>query len=157
MEVTNTPTIVHSNFNELFSNPSFADIVSEYAAESAIEGLPSPVVRMDTYATLEKNGVMTVFLAFHGNNLIGFITLLFNELPHFGIKMAMSESFFVVERYRSTGAGLKLLRTAEKYAEELGSCGLLVSAPFEGKLAQVLERTDYVETNRVFFKRLQHE
>ena len=67
--------------------------------------------------------------------------------------VATTERFFV-KAHRKTGAGLRLLRAAEEKARALGSPGLLVTAPFEGDLFQVLPRVGYQETNRVFFKSL---
>jgi GNAT superfamily N-acetyltransferase len=75
-------------------------------------------------------------------------------IPHYGVAIAVTESFFVGKEYRKSGAGLKLLRAAEAHAE--GAPGLLVSAPVGGTLAEVLPHLGYRETNRVFFKELAH-
>ncbi len=42
-------------------------------------------------------------------------------------------------------------------ARELGTPGLLVSAPMGGSLAEVLPRRGFAETNRVFFKGFAHD
>ena len=68
--------------------------------------------------------------------------------------VATTESFFVDPDKRQSGAGIKLLRIAEAVAKDLGAVGLLVSAPFGGKLADVMEKVGYTETNRVFFRGL---
>ena len=57
-------------------------------------------------------------------------------------------------RVRHHLIGLKLLAAAEEKARELKSLGLLVSAPFGGNLWELLPRCRYVETNRVFFKKV---
>lgn len=141
-----------STVAELEAAPAFPDLLAEYAAESAIKGLPAPSARMETYRHLERTGFLHVLAAWMGNTLTGFITVLAAPLPHYGRTVAVSESFFVAREHRGTGAGLKLLRGAEDLAAKLGSPGLLVSAPFEGDLFKVLPRVGYVETNRVFFK-----
>ncbi|MBU8874765.1 GNAT family N-acetyltransferase [Reyranella sp. MMS21-HV4-11] len=142
---------------ELEAAPTFADMLAEYAAESAIEGMPPPSARMETYHALSDMGALHVLAAWAGDTLAGFITVLAAPLPHYGRTVAVSESFFVAKAHRSTGAGLKLLHAAEDRARELGSPGLLVSAPFEGDLFKVLPRVGYAETNRVFFKKVSHE
>jgi GNAT superfamily N-acetyltransferase len=141
-----------STVAELEAAPSFLDLLAEYAAESAIEGLPTPSAKMETYHHLERSGFLHVLAAWAGDTLVGFITVLAAPLPHYGRTVAVSESFFVAVKHRGTGAGLKLLRAAEELAAKLGSPGLLVSAPYEGDLFKVLPRVGYAETNRVFFK-----
>ena len=101
---------------------------------------------------LEMHGVIHAFAALKDGELVGFITVLATPLPHYGIPVAVSESFFVAAEHRKGGAGLRLLSAAEKKAKELGSPGLLVCAPFDGRLFEVLPRCGYRETNRVFFK-----
>lgn len=132
-------------------------MAAEYAAESAIDGLPPPAVKMETYRQLERARVLHAFSARLDGALVGFITVLAPILPHYGVPVAVSESFFVAKAHRRTGAGLKLLRAAENKARALGSPGLLVSAPFEGTLFKVLPRVGYGETNRVFFKKVAHD
>ncbi len=88
--------------------------------------------RMDSYRELERLGLLRVLSAMHEGRQIGFLTLLAPVLPHYGVVVAVSESFFVARAHRGTGAGLKLLRLAEDLAREAGSPGLLVSAPSKG-------------------------
>ena len=128
------------------------DLLLEYAAESAIKGLPPPSARLATYLTLEKIGSLVTFGAFVNENLLGFITVLSPVLPHYSVPVSVSESFFVAKAHRGTGAGLRLLHTAEKYVENAKSLGLLVSAPVEGSLIEVLPRVGYTEVSRVFFR-----
>jgi GNAT superfamily N-acetyltransferase len=134
----------------------FVALAAENATEAASDGLPPPAARMATYRQLEHAGMLHAFGARRDDALVGFITVLAPVLPHYGVPVAVSESFFVAKAHRSTGAGLKLLRAAEDKARALGSPGLLVSAPFEGALFKVLPRVGYVETNRVFFKKVPH-
>lgn len=136
--------------------PTFAALLAEYAAESAIDGMPPPQARMPQYRQLEAAGVLHVIVAVEEAELVGFITVLAAPLPHYGMTVAVSESFFVAKAHRASMAGLKLLVAAEHLAEQLKSPGLLVSAPFGGKLADLLPRCGYAETNRVFFKKAGH-
>jgi len=139
---------------ELEAAATFAALLAEYAAESAIAGLPPPEARMPSYRHLESLGLLHVLGAWNDGELIGFITMVVPVLPHYGVAVAVSESFFVAKAHRATMAGLRLLGEAETKAHELGSPGLLVSAPYAGKLFELLPRLGYVETNRVFFKRV---
>lgn len=143
--------------SELLDAPNRYELWDEYAAESAIGGMPKPDVHIDTYKMLESAGALQLIGAFDDDKLIGFISLLSNKLPHYGVLMTVSESFFVAKSHRKSGAGLRLLREAERYALSVGSPGLLVSAPSGGRLAGVLPNVGYAETNRVFFKRFGDE
>lgn len=147
-------SIRRSRFAELESAANFAEQTAEYAAESAIEGLPPPAAHFQTYRMMEAAGAMHVLGAYRGADLIGFIILLVSMNPHYGLPLAVTESFFVAHIDRKSGAGLKLLRAAEDLAAKLGAQGLLVSAPAGGRLADVMPGAGYRETNRVFFRSL---
>ena len=147
-------TIARSSVAAIAGAAEFAALAAEYAAEAAIDGLPPPAAKMETYRQLEATGILHAFGARLDGSLVGFITLLAPVLPHYGVPIAVSESFFVAAAHRRTGAGLGLLHAAEDEARALGSPGLLVSAPFGGRLFEILPRRGYVETNRVFFKKV---
>lgn len=142
-----------STVDAIMGAPEFPALMAEYAAESAIEGMPPPLVKMARYQDLEAGGLLQVFGAIEDGELAGFISVLSAPLLHYGRTVAVSESFFVSARHRGTMAGLKLLVAAEKLTVELGSPGLLVSAPHGSKLADLLPKCGYVQTNDVFFKR----
>lgn len=134
---------------------NLVELLAEYAVESSIPGLGKINVQMQTYRQLEAAGILHTLAAYRGDTMVGFITFLVSVLPHYGAFTATSESFFVAQSERAGGTGLRLLRAAEALATELGAVGLLVSAPAGGRLAQVLPRTGFTQTNEVFFKGLQ--
>jgi GNAT superfamily N-acetyltransferase len=146
--------ILPSTFLELEAAPEWPALLAEYAAESAVEGMPPPTGKMETYRALNAGGVLHVFAAWNDGALAGFIFVLAAPLPHYSVVTAVSESFFVAKAHRHTGAGLKLLRAAEDKAREIGSPGLVVSAPFAGRLFKVLPRCGYGEVSRIFFKKM---
>ena len=139
---------------EVERNANFPVLAREYAAESAIAGLPAPVEKIASYRLIEQSGCFRCYGAFLGEALIGFLAVLTPVIPHYGIAVAVCESFFVGQAHRKSGAGIRLLRAAERHAREAGSPGLLVSAPYGGRLARVLPHLGYRETNRVFFKEI---
>jgi GNAT superfamily N-acetyltransferase len=141
---------------EIECNANFPALASEYAAEAAIHGLPPPDEKIASYRLIEASGYFQGYGAFLGDLLIGFIAVLTPIIPHYGIAVTVTESFFVGAAFRKTGAGLKLLRAAERHARDAGSPGLLISAPSTGRLARVLPRLGYRETNRVFFREIVH-
>ena len=143
-----------SSIAALEACPNIHDILAAYAAESAIDGLPPPIAQVEIYRALEAAGALHVVAARFDGDLIGYITVLINGLPHYGINIALCESFFVRKEHRKTGAGLRLLRAAEDKARAFNAPGLLVSAPFEGDLFRVLPRVGYRESHRVFFKQV---
>jgi len=140
---------------EFAARPELPALLAEYRAESAVpEYAGNDTPQWGTYDALEAAGLLTLFCAFVGAELIGFASLLVSRLPHFGTLVASTESYFVASRSRGTGAGLALLRAVEKHARESGATGLLVSSPAGSRLEQVLERTDMRRSHAVFFKPL---
>lgn len=137
---------------ELEALPYIYDFLDEYAAESAVKGLPHPSAKAESYKNLEATGIFHIFGAFTSGELIGYITVLVSVLMHFDQMVATTESFFVRKAHRKTGAGLKLLRTAEKFAREQNSPGLLISAPLYGDLCELLPLVGYAPTSCIFFK-----
>lgn len=137
----------------LFADPDWDDLIAEYAEESAVKGMPPINAKLERYDLLEQSGFLHCFEA-RTDRLIGFILVFYVELPHYSRPAAVAESFFVGRAFRMSGAGVRLLEIAESKARELGSPGMLVSAPLRGKLVDVLPRLGYHETNRTFFKAL---
>lgn len=147
-------TIQATTIAALEDAPNIWALLAEYANESAIDGLPPPAIRVDRYKQMEAAGILHPISALLDGELVGYLTVLASDLPHYSRTIAVTESFFVAKVHRGSGAGLKLLRAAETKAREIGSPGLLVSTPYEGKLFHVLPRLGYRESNRVFFKEL---
>lgn len=129
-------------------------LLEEYGAESSIDGLGKQDMQGDTYRALEATGLLHIAGAWVGEELAGFIAVLVSVLPHYGKKVCISESYFVASAHRKSGAGLLLLKEAERIGEEHGAAGVLLSAPTGGRLASVLPARGYRQTNDVFFKPL---
>lgn len=142
------------SINAIVAAPNFDEVLAEYAAESAIDGLPPPCADIETYKKLETAGSLHPIAAFLGDHLVGFIFVLISKLPHYSADVAIVESFFVAKKHRKTGAGIKLRHAAEAFANKAGACGLLMSAPVGGTLSKVLPHSGYTETNQVFFRKL---
>lgn len=146
--------IAASTVEAIMGAREFPALIAEYTEESRAAGLPVPNPQVDTYQRLEAMGLLHAFAATEGDALTGFLSFLTPTLPHYGILMAVSESFFVASAHRQSGDGLRLLRAAEVKARELGAPVLLVSAPMAGRLFELLPKCGYIETSRVFMKRL---
>jgi GNAT superfamily N-acetyltransferase len=146
--------ILKTSVSKIESEDNFQDILAQYAAESSIDGLPKPFARMQTYKKLEESGSLKILASYVDEILVGFITILTTNLPHYDSVVSVCESFFVLPEYRNTGAGIKLLKNAEQLSKSVGALGLLISAPTGGILCDVLPHVGYIETNKVFFRSL---
>lgn len=132
-----------------------ADLLAAYAHESAIPELGSGEAQFNLYHSLENTGMLRVLGAFREEKLVGFIVILVSDLPHYGGLAATTESFFVSPEARRGGVGMSLLGNAEELAASVGAKGMLVSAPKNGRLEQVMSHSSaYRQTNSVFFKAL---
>ena len=145
------------SIRELFSMPEFIGLRDEYMAECALAGMRHSLPRLEYYGMLEDAGVLTVYCAFHGGRLVGFVTLVVAPIAHYGVPMMATESIFVGSEHRKTGAGLALLRAAEEHAKNKGIHIMQVSAPLGGRFERVMSRQGYECTNVIFTKRFSHE
>ena len=130
------------------------ELLAAYGDESSIPELGKVSACFDTYRAMEAAGALHIIGVF-GPELIGLASLLVYGLPHYaGRRICTIESFFVSPSARKGGTGIKLLRAAEARAADLGATALMASAPVGGRLAAVLPRSGYRETNRVFIRGL---
>lgn len=134
--------------------PNADALLAEYARESALADLGPACPQWDTYRRMEAAGVVRMLVARRAGEVVGLLVLILSAVPHFGRLIASTESYFVASAARKSGAGLLLLREAERIAREAGAVGFFVSAPVGGRLAQVLPGVGYRETNRLFFRSL---
>lgn len=100
---------------------------------------------------MESSGLLHPFAAFEDGELIGFLLMLATVLPHYGVMMAATESFFVAQSARNTGAGLALLKAAEEAAGNIGGKGLLISAPVGSRLDRIMQHLGQ-HTNNVYLR-----
>lgn len=147
-------SIALTSVSALEQAPNLQALLDEYAEESGLAELGAASPCFDIYSEMERVGAARVIGAYVGFELVGFLVLLISVVPHFGKRIASTESFFVAKAARATGAGLRLLHAAECMARDEEAIGLFVSSPVDGVLAQVLPSTGYRETNRLFFRDL---
>lgn len=139
---------------EIHRSGSLTELLDAYAAESSIPELGQVFPAFDTYYGMEAAGALHLIGAFDGE-LVGLVSMLVYGLPHYANRRICTlESFFVMPRARRGGTGIKLLRAAEARAVELGAAALMVSAPVGGRLAHVMPRAGYRQTNEVFMRAL---
>ncbi|WP_168735171.1 GNAT family N-acetyltransferase [Pseudothauera rhizosphaerae] len=153
MEHTDIRPLTVAEFEQ---QPNLGELFAQYAEESAIPELGEHIVQFDTYRAMEAAGALIVRGAFRGGEMVGFIVLIVSVLPHFGVRTATTESFFVVPAERRGALGARLLYAAEAAAREASAVGLFVCAPAGGRLERVMAaRSDYRQTNAVFFRGLE--
>lgn len=142
----------------ILEDPRFADMVAEYAAEAKIPEMPTPKPDSYAYQAMERFGHLVAFGAYtDGGRLVGFLVMLVSSLPHYSLRMAVIESFYVLPSFRRGGSGQRLLRAAEDEALQLGCHSVLVTAPNGGRLARALPVLGYRPSHEVFIRRLQDE
>jgi GNAT superfamily N-acetyltransferase len=138
---------------DVFADPRFDELTRRYWDECHIDALGAPNGQLSIYQAMEAAGVLTVLCAYDdAERLIGGVFLTVYVVPHYGTRVGSAESIFVDPAYRKSGAGLKLIRAATALAKERGARGMYFSAPTGSRLADVLPRVGFRETNRVFFK-----
>jgi GNAT superfamily N-acetyltransferase len=142
-------------FADLESHPSWLPMLDEYADECQLAGMPRAECQSDMYRAMEQYGALHSHAVYVGDDLAGFCFLLISTLPHYGKVVGTTESIFVRQAYRHTGAGLALVRAIEKYAREQEAIAMIFSAPKGGRMEQLMPALGYANTNLVFFKGLE--
>lgn len=139
---------------EIEQSTTLPELLAEYGRESSIPELGPSAPCMETYRQMAASGVLHAVGAF-SPELVGIATILIFGIPHYsGRRIASMESFFVAPEARGGGTGIKLLRAAEQCALDHGATALMVSAPVGSRLAAVMSRSSYRQTNQVFTKGL---
>lgn len=149
--------VMKADVDTIMGAPEFPALIAEYAAESSVLGMPSPHARMESYRLIERTGTLHAFAAIESGALVGFITVLSPILPHYDMRIAVCESFFVAVAHRKGAIGLRMLARAEEQARQVDSPVLLVSTPIGGRLGLLLPKCGYTATNVVYLKRLSHD
>jgi GNAT superfamily N-acetyltransferase len=139
-------------FDELESDPEWPGLVAEYANECHIAGMPPCEYQGDTYRAMETTGMVRLIGAYLDGRLVGFCNLIVSRLPHYGKIVGTAESLFVGQEHRRTGAGLGLIKAAERTCAEAGAVAMLMSAPANGSMDRLMPRIGYRHTNTVFFR-----
>lgn len=147
-----TATIRACTVADIEAANSLAELEAEYRAEASVPGMPGAEICFDVYQAMEQAGMLKVAGAWLGDKLIGFVAATVTTMPNYGAVAGAVNVFFVASAYRSTGAGLRLLKQIEADAKQAGAQAMLVGAPIGGPLAEVLPRVGYDETNRTFLK-----
>ena len=136
---------------DFFNHPSSADLLSSYGEECRISGMPRINPDRSVYDLMEKSGLVSIFGAFDGDNMDGFLVLLVSKNPHYSQLIGTIESIYVAKDKRKGGAGLELINKSKSVSKELGAVGIFISAPTHGVFGKVLEGLGAKNTNNVYF------
>ena len=112
------------------------ELLAEYAEECAIAELGEISPSRELYSNLEAHGMKTI-AALDEGRLVGFATLLTYMVPHYGKKVAATESIFVARGYRGK-IGRRLLDFIEALARKEQCAAVFYSAPVGSRFAEYL-------------------
>lgn len=141
---------------ELELAPNVDALLDEYAREGITEGLGPVVAQWWLYRKMEAAGLLHTIGAFLDDELVGFITMVVMQRPHYEALIASYESYFVAESARKSGAGIALLKAAEELGASQGAVGLFVNAAVGSRTDEFFSaKRDYDHTHNVYLKGLQ--
>lgn len=138
---------------DLMADPDILALIAEYEAEAKSPELPAAQAQWDQYEALEQGGMLDIIAAREGGKLIGFVSLLRANLPHYGGIVSVVESLFVTAGRRRTGAGRALIKAAEAVAAHYATT-VLFTARAGSALEVVLPRLGYRHSNTVFVRKI---
>lgn len=143
------------SYATILDDPNWPALLAEYAAECSMPELGPPNPQRDLYELLEKSGGFQAFGVYDGNNLAGFACVLIYVLPHFGVKVATTESIFLSRSYPSPLTGMNLLNYLQEYALNNECRAFLYSAPVGSRFDRLLTLFDsHRHTNNIYLKPL---
>jgi len=138
-------------YSEILDAPNAEDLLAEYAEECSIPELGKPTPQRDLYELLESSGGFQAFGVYSDKTLVGFAVVLIYVLPHYGKKIAATESIFISRVKRNNGIGGNLLKTIEGYAKDNFCEAFLYSAP-DGSMFDRVLSARYRHTNNVYLR-----
>ena len=128
--------IRQTSIAEIVSSASYEAMISAYAAESAIVGVPECKPNINTYLAMESAGLLHCFGAFVDDDLVGMLLMTVSQVPQYGCDMASIVIFYVSDECRKGGTGKHLIDAAESIARHRGAVAILMGAPANGRLAK---------------------
>jgi GNAT superfamily N-acetyltransferase len=141
---------------ELLQDPDIKVLLDEYDAECALTELRPSDPQLALYEVMEKAGSLKVFGVYDNGYLIGFASVIVYTLPHYGKKIAATESIFISKEHRHNDVGGRLILFIENYAKSSGCVAFLYSAPVDSQFAHLLTTNEdrYRHTNNVYLRSL---
>jgi GNAT superfamily N-acetyltransferase len=146
-------TIKPASFREILNAPEANKLFAEYAEECSLPELGHFNPQQAMYQQMENSGLLKCFVVRSGERLVGFAALLLYVLPHYGRKIATTESIFIARAYRTGCAGAELLGFIEAYAKQNGCVAVLYTAPAGSQFDRLLGLTRR-HSNNVYVRSL---
>lgn len=144
------------SFRQILDAPNAKELLDEYAAECSLPEIGQIDPQVHIYEAMEKSGAMQAFGVYDGATLIGFVTVLIYTLPHYGKKIAVTESIFLASEHRHKGIGPKMLALVRGYAKSKECMVVQYIAPVGSRFSKLLSinAPRYRRTNIVFTENL---
>jgi hypothetical protein len=136
------------SYATILDDPNWPNLFSEYAAECKIRELGAPCPQRDLYEILEHSGGFQAFGVYEKDLLVGFATVLIYVLPHYGRKIATTESIFVLKGKPDQDLIQHLRRHARNH-----KCGeFLYVAPVGSRFDRLLSACEMHHSNNVYIE-----
>ena|SRR6185312_3570100 len=126
------------SYHDILEDPNWPDLLRDYGAECSIPELGTPNPQAELYEALEKSGQFRAFAGYDDGRLVGFAAMLVYTLPHYGTKIAATESIFLARDYRSTFSAWDLMDVMERHARADGCVAFMYSAPVGSRFDRML-------------------
>jgi GNAT superfamily N-acetyltransferase len=145
--------IWRTSYADILSDPNAARLLAEYAEECSIAELGTPSPQPELYALMERSGGMQAFAVTEDGVLVGFAVVLVYVLPHYGVKVATTESIFIAEPFRK--ASKELMDSLKTYAKDKGCRAFLFSARVGSRFDRKMDMSyHFHHTSNVYLETL---
>ena len=147
-------TIKLVSVNDVQTADNIDLLLDEYAQESALDGMPSPVPDWRVYRIAEEAGCLFSFGAYADDKLVGFIGVQMTYAAQYSAHIGSTMAFFVDSNYRKFGTGKYLVDHASDELSKRGAAAIAIGAPSESRLAKAAQSLGFKETNRLYMRTL---
>ena len=146
---------------EIFHDPGFDALTDAYEAECGDREVGPKNLQEGLYVAMEVAGSLRCFGVWKTvyssqfsvlSELVGYAFLLIYILPHYGVKIATTESIFVSQNVRRSGAGTTFKAFLRRYAKAEGCQEFLSSARAGSRYEKVLSRTKNCKRMSVVYR-----
>ena len=120
--------ILRYSVEQIYAAPGFAEMVAEYA-KMADPDMPPPTYRKEDYLLLESEERLGVYVALHEDKVVGFVAVMRSYLPKVNTMVAITESLYVMRKYRIKGYGWRLIDAVEDFARINGLKHSFINIP----------------------------
>lgn len=111
-------------------------------------------VDFSRYLQLDAAGIHYAVVAFDGNELIGYNSMLIAESPHNREMTATTDTIFIKKEYRKGGLGTQMIKIAEEEAKKRGATNIMVTFKNSDSHPEIVKELGFFSYETIYAKHI---